>query len=142
MTPQQISVVKKTWALAEPLGDTVTVLFYGRLFELDPSLRSLFRKDMQEQGRSLRTMIGMVVGGLEDPDKLAGALAASGRRHVTYRVESRHYDTVREALLWTLNQALREIYTAEVRDAWIATYNMMADTMKAAAAEVATPEVA
>ena len=141
MTPQQISLVKKTWALAEPLGDTVTVLFYGRLFEMDPSLRSLFKKDMQAQGRSLRIMISMVVAGLNDPDKVAGALAASGRRHVAYRVEDRHYDTVRDALLWTLSQALREIYTVEVRDAWIATYTMMADTMKAAAAEAAIPEV-
>ena len=67
MTPQQISLVKRTWALAEPLGDTVTVLFYGRLFELNPGLRRLFRKDMQEQGRSLRTMLSVVVNGWQTP---------------------------------------------------------------------------
>lgn len=142
MTPQQIQLVKKTWALAEPLGDTVTVLFYGRLFELDPSLRSLFRKDMQEQGRSLRTMLSVVVGGLTDPEKLGELLAASGRRHTMYGVKDKHYDTVRDALLWTLGQALREIYTAEVRDAWVAVYTLMADTMKAAAAEAAVPQTA
>lgn len=137
MTPQQISLVKKTWALAEPLGDTVTVLFYGRLFELNPSLRRLFRKDMQEQGRSLRTMLSVVVNGLNNPEKLAGVLAASGRRHVNYGVKDEDYDTVRDALLWTLSQGLREIFTAEAREAWIAVYTLMADTMKAAAAETA-----
>lgn len=142
MTPHQISLVKKTWAVAEPLGDTVTVLFYGRLFELDPALRSLFRKDMQEQGRSLRTMLSVVVAGLNNPDKLDSTLTASGRRHVVYGVKETHYDTVREALLWTLGQALREIYTAEVRDAWVAVYNLMANTMKAAVVASAAPQAA
>ena len=142
MTPQQISLVKRTWALAEPLGDTVTVLFYGRLFELNPGLRRLFRKDMQEQGRSLRTMLSVVVNGLANPEKLNDMLVASGRRHVMYGVKDQDYDTVRDALLWTLAQGLREIFTAEARDAWIAVYTLMADTMKAAAAEAAVPQTA
>lgn len=137
MTPHQIGLVQKTWALAEPLGDTVTTLFYGRLFELDPSLRSLFRKNMMDQGRSLRVMLDMVAAGLKQPEKLMPALEACGRRHLAYRVEDRHYGTVREALLWTLEQALREIFTAEVRAAWIAVYEMMAQAMKEAAVKEA-----
>lgn len=142
MTPHQVSLVQKTWALAEPLGDTVTTLFYGRLFELDPSLRGLFKKDMKDQGRSLRVMISMVTAGLTQPDKLNAALAACGSRHLAYRVEDSHYDTVREALLWTLAQALREIFTAEVREAWGATYDLMAETMKEAAAREAAAQAA
>lgn len=137
MTPHQIGLVQKTWALAEPLGDTVTTLFYGRLFELDPSLRSLFRKNMMDQGRSLRVMLDMVAAGLTQPEKLMPALEACGRRHLAYRVEDRHYDTVREALLWTLEQALREIFTAEVRAAWVAVYELMAQAMKEAAVKEA-----
>jgi hemoglobin-like flavoprotein len=135
VTPHQISLVQKTWSLAEPLGDTVTTLFYGRLFELDPSLRSLFKKDMLEQGRSLRIMLSMVTAGLTQLDKLTPALAACGRRHVAYGVVDSQYDTVREALLWTLDQGLREIFTAEVREAWIVTYELMAGVMKEAAAQ-------
>ncbi|MDR2874776.1 MAG: hemin receptor [Methylobacillus sp.] len=134
MTPQQITLVKRTWALAEPLGDTVTVLFYGRLFELDPALRRLFKKDMQAQGRSLRTMLGVVVNGLDKREKLVESLAASGRRHVNYGVKDQDYDAVRDALLWTLQQGLREVFTADARDAWAAVYRFMADTMNPSAA--------
>lgn len=133
MTPHQISLVQKTWALAEPLGDTVSILFYGRMFELDPSLRSLFKKDMLEQGRSLRTMLSMVIAGLTQMDKLAPAMAACGRRHIDYGVTDSQYDTVGEALYWTLEQGLRGHFTEEVRSAWKATYEFMAGTMKQAA---------
>ena len=142
MTPHQVSLVRKTWSLVEPLGDTVTTLFYGRLFELDPSLRGLFKADMQDQGRSLRVMISMVIAGLTQLDKLMPALVSCGRRHVAYGVEDSHYDIVREALLWTLGQGLRQHFTAEVREAWSATYELMAGAMKEAAAnEAAAKEV-
>jgi hemoglobin-like flavoprotein len=137
MTPHQISLVQKTWALAAPLGDTVTTLFYGRLFELDPSLRSLFKKDLLEQGRSLRVMLSMVIAGLTQLDKLTSTLAACGCRHAAYGVIDSQYGTVREALLWTLGQSLRAIFTAEVREAWIATFELMAGVMKEAAAKEA-----
>jgi len=137
MTPYQISLVNKTWSLAQPLGDTVTTLFYGRLFELDPSLRVLFKKDMQEQGHRLRAMFSLVTTCLNQPEKLAPVLAASGRRHVQYGVLDSHYDTARDALVWALEQCLREIFTTEVRDAWIETYEFMARLMKEAAAQPA-----
>jgi len=135
MTPHQISLVQKSWALAEPLGDTVTTLFYGRLFELDPSLRALFKGDMQEQGRSLRVMLSMVIAGLTQMDRLAPAMASCGRRHINYNVTEAHYDTVGEALYWTLEQGLQRHFTPEVRKAWQETYEFMAGAMKQAAAE-------
>ncbi|HEY3327154.1 MAG TPA: globin family protein [Novimethylophilus sp.] len=142
MTPHQISLVQKTWSLAEPLGDTVTTLFYGRLFELDPSLRALFKTDMQHQGRSLRVMISMVTVGLSQVDKLIPTLVSCGRRHVAYGVADSQYDTVREALLWTLAQGLRQHFTAEVREAWSATYELMAGVMKEAAAKEVAAQAA
>ena len=39
MTPESKSLVQESWTLVEPIADTAAALFYGRLFELDPSLR-------------------------------------------------------------------------------------------------------
>lgn len=135
LSPLQIGRVQKTWALAEPLGDTVTTLFYGRLFELDPSLKPLFRNDLLHQGRSLRVMLSMVTAGLSQVEQLIPTLLSCGRRHVGYGVVDSHYDSVREALLWTLAQTLREHFSEEARGAWIATYELMAGVMKEAAAK-------
>ncbi|MFM9913691.1 MAG: globin family protein [Methylophilaceae bacterium] len=137
MTPHQISLVNKTWSMTQPLGDAVTILFYGRLFELDPSLRTLFKMDFQEQGHRLRAMLALVTTGLNQPEKLAPVLAASGQRHVHYGVLDSHYDSAGEALIWALAQCLREIFTPEVREAWIEAYELMARLMKEGAAQPA-----
>ena len=36
MTPQQITLVKETFALVEPIADDAAQLFYGRLFTIAP----------------------------------------------------------------------------------------------------------
>jgi len=60
MTPQQVALVKQSFALVAPITETAADLFYGRLFELDPSLRSMFRGDMKEQGRKLMQTLAVV----------------------------------------------------------------------------------
>jgi hemoglobin-like flavoprotein len=61
---------------------------------------------------------------------------ALGRRHAGYGVTDEHYDMVAEALLWTLQQGLGEYFTPDVAAAWCSAYAILADVMKAAAAEV------
>ena len=48
MTPEEAEIVQRTWRAVLPVGDTFAELFYGRLFALDPPLRSLFRNDLVE----------------------------------------------------------------------------------------------
>ena len=107
-------------------------LFYRRLFELDPTLRPLFKGDLKEQGRKLMDMLRMAVKGLDRPEALLPALAALGRRHAGYGVNERDYETVGEALIWTLEQGLGPSFTPEIREAWTALYKLVADTMSAA----------
>ena len=51
MTPRQILLVRESWKGVGPISDRAAVLFYERLFQLDPGLRSMFRGDMATQGR-------------------------------------------------------------------------------------------
>jgi len=133
MTPENIALVKDSWRQVLPIQDTAARLFYGRLFELDPSLRPLFRGDMAEQGRKLMTMINMVVTSLDNLAPLLGAVEDLGRRHVAYGVTDAHYDTVGSALLWTLGKGLGEQFTPPVEAAWIEAYTTLASVMKQAA---------
>ena len=135
MTPQQITDVQRTFAQVRPIADTAAALFYSRLFMLDPSLKAMFRGDMAKQGQMLMSMIGSAVAGLNNLDKLAPIVRNLGARHVAYGVNDDHYATVGAALLWTLEQGLGEIFTPEVHEAWAAAYTVLAETMKAGAAE-------
>jgi hemoglobin-like flavoprotein len=134
MTPKQITLIQTSFEQVLPIAETAAGLFYGRLFELDPSLRPLFRGDMAEQGRKLMTTLKVVVNGLTRLEALVPAVQALGRRHAGYGVKDEHYQTVATALLWTLKQGLGDAFTPEIEAAWVAAYTILAEVMIAAAA--------
>ena len=133
MTPEKIALVRSSWQQVLPIRDTAAALFYGQLFELDPSLRSMFKGDMVEQGRKLMMIINTAVSSLDNLGPILGAVEDMGRRHVAYGVTEAHYDTVGSALIWTLGKGLGEHFTPAVRDAWVETYTTLATAMKQAA---------
>lgn len=135
MEPSQIALVQETFKAVVPIKEQAADLFYNRLFELDPDLRELFSGDMEEQGKKLMSAITTVVNGLEHPDKIVPVIQELGARHADYGVEDHHYDTVAQALLWTLGQGLGELFMPEVEEAWATAYTMLATVMKEAAAE-------
>ena len=133
MTPAEKNLVQTTFATLVPIADQAAALFYGRLFEMDPSLRPLFKGDLGEQGKKLMQMIGVAVKGLDALDTLVPAVKDLGRRHAGYGVKDAHYDTVGGALLWTLEKGLGSAFTPDVKAAWTTVYTVLATTMKAGA---------
>ena len=129
----QKELVQTSFEQVRPIADAAAALFYNRLFELDPTLRPLFKGDMKEQGRKLMDMITLAVKGLDRPEALLPALAALGRRHAGYGVNKHDYETVGEALIWTLEQGLGPGFTPDVREAWEAIYGFVAGAMREAA---------
>lgn len=133
MTPQQITQIRDSFALVQPMADEVAALFYRHLFTADPSLRPLFKGDMQQQGALLMTMLGAAVRILDRPDNLLPVLRSLGERHAHYGVQDAHYATVGAALIQTLADGLGERFTDELRAAWVAMYCVVSSTMMAAA---------
>jgi hemoglobin-like flavoprotein len=134
MTPNEVGLIKASWAAVEPIADTAAELFYGRLFELDPTLQRLFRRtDMTAQRKLLMQTLTVVVKSLDKLDQIVPAVKALGRRHAGYGVRAAHYDTVGAALLWTLEQGLGDGFSPEVRDAWTEAYGTLASVMIEAA---------
>jgi len=135
MTPENKTLVKSTWAMVVPIADVAASLFYDKLFTLDASLRPLFGKtDMAEQRRKLMQALAAVVNGLDNLEPLIPVLETLGRNHVRYGVVDQHYDTVGAALLWTLEQGLKDAWTPAVQSAWTSAYGTVADVMRGAAA--------
>jgi len=137
MTPEQIELVQSSWEMVKPISDKAAELFYGKLFELNPAYRELFPSDMTEQGRKLMAMINTAVNGLNNLEGIVPAVQEMGKRHVGYGVKDEDYDTVGEALLWTLGAGLGDAFTDDVKQAWTDTYVLLATTMKDAAAAIA-----
>lgn len=133
MTPEQINLIQSSWAKVVPIKETAATLFYGKLFELDPGVKPMFKGDMKEQGRKLMMTLNTVVNGIANLAPLVPVIQDLGRRHVAYGVEAKHYDTVGAAILWTLEQGLGEDFTPATREAWSTAYTTLASVMKEAA---------
>ena len=138
MTDRQVALVQSSFNLVTPVIETAAIMFYDRLFEVDPSLRRLFRSPQAEQSRKLAHVLTVVVKGLSRPEQILPAVEELGRRHSGYGVRPEHYATVGAALLWTLQRGLREAFSDEVREAWAAAYSLLSSTMQRAAADAET----
>jgi hemoglobin-like flavoprotein len=133
MTPQQISLIQASWSAVIPIQDTAAGLFYQRLFVLDPSVRPMFKGDMQSQGKKLMQALGFIVNSLTRLDDLVPVAQDLARKHLGYGVQPAHYDSVGAALLWTLEQGLGPRFTDDLKVAWATAYETLAHVMKDAA---------
>jgi hemoglobin-like flavoprotein len=135
MTPRQKLLVRTTFDHILQITDTAALLFYAKLFEVDPSVVGMFPMKIESQGRMLMLVVTRAVRGMDDLECLLPVLRELGRRHLRYGVRDEHYETVVEAMVWALQIGLHAGFTAEVREAWTAWYWLLADAMKAGAAE-------
>lgn len=134
MTPEQVKIIKLTFAQVMNRKDQVGRMFYDRLFVIAPETRPMFKGDMEAQSRKLMDTLALGIGMLRDMPTLVSTLEALAQRHNAYGVRDAHYDAVGEALLWTLEQELGQAFTPEARVAWTALYGAMAQIMRKAAA--------
>lgn len=142
ITDNDKQLILSTWRLVVPIADTASDLFYRRLFELEPKYRSLFPEDLTKQKRKLVTMLSFIVKSIDwmasqwqedipaDEDLCLVVLAMGRRHHQLYHIPDESYDTVGQALLWTLDQGLGQAFTDDVRAAWTRLYGVVALTMK------------
>jgi hemoglobin-like flavoprotein len=129
MTPDQVKAIQESFTKVVPISEQAADLFYGRLFEIAPGVKSLFRGDMKEQGRKLMATLGVVVNGLSNLESVLPAASALAKRHVDYGVKAADYAPVGAALLWTLEKGLGEQWTPDLAAAWTAAYTVLSDFM-------------
>lgn len=137
MTPERRQLVTESWKALAPNGPQVGAIFYRRLFEIDPSLRPLFKDAiLDEQIRKLTTMLDLIVHWLDLPEKLVPVLKQLGARHQGYGVQDEHYAKVGTALMGTLEEGLGDKFTPDVRNAWSEAFLLISSLMRRGAAKV------
>jgi hemoglobin-like flavoprotein len=134
MTAQQIHLLRKSFDAIERETHVAALVFYQKLFALDPSLRPLFKRGIEEQSRKLMDMLGLAVSLATSPAVLERELRELGARHHGYGVRLEHYETVGRALLEMLAEVLDDACTPPVREAWTEFYQFIARTMQTGAA--------
>jgi len=120
MTDRQMELLEESFAAVKPISMQVAKLFYQRLFELEPSLQRAIRGDRAEHDK--RRQIGVAICALRRLDQILPVVAKLGPNPADGGVREEPYATVATALLWTLEQVLGDVFTSDVRAAWIAMY--------------------
>jgi hemoglobin-like flavoprotein len=129
MTPDQVKLVQQSFSKVVPIADQAAILFYDRLFEVAPQVKSMFPTDLTEQRKKLMATLAVVVGGLSDLPSILPAASALAKRHVAYGAKPEHYPVVGSALLWTLEKGLGDGWTPEVATAWTTAYGTLSGFM-------------
>ena len=130
LSEKQIKLIKRSWNLlrnVEPLviGD----VFYGKLFIDIPQVKHLFKTPRDVQSKKLVDMLTLIVARLERLDELDDTIKQLAVRHVGYGVRRKHYEYVGNALIYTLQNALRTEWNDELEEAWVACYEILSDSM-------------
>jgi hemoglobin-like flavoprotein len=133
MDPRQIQLVQSSFNWLAGDADGVARAFYSRLFDIDPSLRALFKHDMTGQRSRLMQMLAAAINGLDDLEALLPTVAELGARHAGYGVRDSHHAAVGQALIETLRDGLGDEFTAEREQAWTAVFAALSGAMQAGA---------
>ncbi len=120
--------------------DKFSKLFYEKVFEKAPFVRSLFKTNMQSQGRLLTHMLGGIVYSLARPEYLMLGLKRLGQSHLRYGVKNEFYPVVKEAMLETIPEVLGDLYRKEIGHAWEGALDFVIDAMKNGAKEIEEAE--
>lgn len=134
MTTQQVQVVKNSWKIFQDINPVlVGEVFYGKLFMSYPRLRHMFTIPIEQQSKKLVEMLSIIVGRLDRPNEFQQEIRQLAIRHIDYGVKPEHYKAVGEALMWTLEKGLGKDWNEDVKESWNACYQMLSQTMIAAA---------
>ena len=66
MTRDEIALVRESFDRLRPIPKGVGRAFYETLFALDPSLKPLFKGDLDAQGAMFVSALGLAVAGIDD----------------------------------------------------------------------------
>lgn len=134
MNPEQIKLLRDSFARVEEQADIAALVFYRNLFQLAPELRPLFNTSIEVQARKLMESLRHTVASLEQPEILVPILEGLGRRHLSYGTKPEHYDLVARALMQMLAEVLNRRFTPEVAAAWQEALTFVATAMQRGAA--------
>lgn len=139
VTTEEIHRLRTSFALLERQANVAALIFYRRLFALDPSLRVMFREDIELQARSFMDTLATLVASLDRTRAVEELLAELGERHAGFGVRPDHYPVVGAALEGMLADVLGPALTLEVRAAWSRLYSLVTESMLRGAARVQLP---
>ena len=124
-----IEIVKSTAPVLEQHGETITKVFYARLFENHPSLKSIFNMTNQKKGgqqKALANAVFQYACHIDKLEMLGDAVESIAQKHASFSISKELYPIVGQHLLEAIKEVLGEAATPEIINAWAEAYGDLA----------------
>ena len=108
-------------------------LFYRRLFDRAPAVRSMFPVDPGAQERKLAETLVVMTRCLDEPDGVEPLLRRLGEQHRDIGALTAHYNVVGYVLLEALAEVNGALFAARAQQAWRGLYGRTVAAMQSAA---------
>ncbi|KAI4376031.1 hypothetical protein MLD38_013831 [Melastoma candidum] len=142
---EQEALVVKSWnSMKKDAGD-IGLKFFFRIFEIAPAAKNMFSflrdsSDLLEQNQKLKShALSVFVMTCESAVQLRqfgkvtvkdASLKDLGAIHFKNDVADAHFEVVRQALLETIREAVPEMWSQDMKDAWEEAYDQLAAAIK------------
>ncbi|KAJ0010840.1 hypothetical protein Pint_34559 [Pistacia integerrima] len=145
-TEEQEALVVKSWNVMKKNTGELGLKFFLKIFEIAPSAQKLFSflKDSNvplEQNQKLKShAMSVFVMTCESAVQLRKAgkvtvrestLKKLGATHFKYGVVNEHFEVTKFALLETIKEAVPEMWSPEMKNAWGEAYDQLVAAIKA-----------
>jgi class 3 adenylate cyclase/hemoglobin-like flavoprotein len=128
--PDSLAIAQETLNVLFDEPERLARIFYDRLFQVAPHLRTLFSSDMESQILALDHMLRSIIYALTRPEQLSMGLRELGNRHIGYGVKFEHYDVIRVPLLGAIDEALGDQTSPKKIAAWETAINQVLALMR------------
>jgi len=129
VNPDQIALVKESFAVVQPHLDDVATRYYADLFRNHPELRTLFTGTASDRRTKFVAEFSALVEVLDTLGALVTSATELGAQHAESGVLPENYEYFGESLRRALGEVLGDRYDADVDTAWRLAYNLVAETM-------------
>lgn len=129
LSQSTIDTVKSTAPLLADEGETITRLFYDKLFHHHPELKNIFNMVNQakgEQARALADSVFAYARHIDQLEALDSAVKRIAHKHASLQVAPEHYPIVGKYLLEAIRDHLKLHDDDPVLTAWAEAYDALA----------------
>lgn len=117
MTPAAIARVQDSYRQIAR-QQALAPMFYVRLFQRHPAMRTLFPEDMVQQHAHFNVALAIIVSNVDYLGALVEPLGELGLRHAAYGVRKEDYAEFRDILLQLLADCAGERWSPQLREDW------------------------
>lgn len=117
-------------------GSRLASIFYAKLFERYPGVRTLFPADIRAQEAKLMESLKAVVEHSEASPQLIQSLRDLGARHVKYGAKPEHYPIVCDLLIESMADAAGAAWSVRLAAEWRQALEIVSRVMLDGAAKV------